>query len=288
MALSVADIYSLRECVKIVLPLAVEGHIAKLRRTAMVFKPFHKPQRLNPPRIRPVDNWREKALIECVRKVKEREDPEYSEIFSIFNKITKTTLEKLSNDAIALIQKRDETFRLRVCTLLFDKAIVNHGFASVMADCALILSKSIPEVVEDLSVQVSMFDTLYNTNDTIACTPSTIVEWTTQKEKRRGYAKFVTELNIRNLITDECVQKGLEDVLGELANLLGMAKSPQTEENIHQCAVFLFETLKIIPAKNTTCRTLLKNSIREILASKPPTLNMKTKFKLEDALKLVS
>lgn len=287
MALSVADMFALRNCLKIVLPAAVEEHISKLRRTAMVFKPFYKTARHHP-KPRSVDNWREKALIDLVRKVKEREDPEYSDIFGIFNKIAKSNVEKLSNDAIALIQKRDQSFRLRVSTLLFDKAITNHIFANVMADCALHISKTIPEIVEDLGAQVSMFDTLYNMNETIACSNQTLIEWTKQKEKRRGYAKFMTELNVRNLITDECVQKGLEDVMSELINLLQQVKSPQTEENIHQCAVFLFETVKLIPRANTSSRSFLKGAISDILKSNQPTLISKSKFKLEDALKLVS
>lgn len=287
MALSVSDMYALRECLKIVLPRVVADNISKLRRTAMVFKPFHKTQK-HVPRPRPMDNWREKALVEYVRKVKEREDPEYSEIFSIFNKITKSSVEKLSNDIIEHIQKRDESFRLRICTLLFDKAITNHIFASVMADCAVLLSKNIPDIVEDLRTQVSIFEILYNMNETITYDGANEIAWTTQKEKRRGYAKFVTELNVRNLITDECVQKGLEDVLSELITLIQQPKSEQNEENIHQCVVFIFETLKLIPATNTTCRTLIKESIQSILDSKPSTIRMKTKFKLEDALKLVS
>jgi hypothetical protein len=284
MAISVADMYALRDAVKVVLPTIVQENISKLRRTAMAFKPVYRPQK-RAPRPTGGENWREKVLVEYIRKVKEREDPEYSDVFSIFNKITKSSMEKLSNDIIALIQKRDDNFRLRVCTLLFDKAITNHMFASVMADCAAILQKNIPEVADDLRIQVSMFDTLYNLNDTV--TNDNIIEWTRQKEKRRGYAKFVTELNIRQLISDECVEKGLFDVLTELVSLLSEAKTPQVEENIHQCAVFLFETVKLIPTTNIQSRKLVRTTITDILSSKPGSLAMKTKFKLEDALKLV-
>jgi hypothetical protein len=282
MAVSVADMYALRQCAKIMLPSTIEETIGKLRRTAMVFKPVYRSQK------RPVrtDNWREKSLIEYVRRVKEREDPEYSDVFSIFNKITESSCEKLSNDVIALIQKRDEGFRLRVCTLLFDKAITNHMFASVMADCAAILQKNIPEVVDDMGIQISMFDTLYNMNDTV--TNDNIIEWTRQKEKRRGYAKFVTELYIRQLISDECVEKGLFDVFTELVSLLSEAKTPQVEENIHQCAVFLFETVKLIPTTNIQSRNLVRTTITDILLSNPSSFSMKTKWKLEDALKMVS
>jgi len=281
MTLSVADMYALRDCPKLVLPKLVQDAISNLRRTAMVFKPFHKPARNYHPRPKNSENWREKLLVDMVRKVREREDPEYSEAFAIFNKIAPSNLEKLSNDTITLIQKRDETFRLRIVTLLFDKAITNHSYASVMADCALRLSKVIPEIVEDLETQVSMFDTLYNMNETITYTTESVISWTQQKEKRRGYAKFVTELFIRELMSEENVQTGLKEVGKELQTLINQeTKTEQVNENIHQCAVFLFETAKLLKKNDS-----LKQMISEILKSKLP---MKTKFKLEDALKLVS
>ena len=286
---SVSEMYALRSCLRLVLPNLVQENISNLRRTAMAFKPFNKAPRY--PRVKQEENWREKLLVEMVRKVKEREDPEYSEVFSIFNKIAKTNMEKLSTDVIVLILKRDDQFRLRVSTLLFDKAITNHSFASVMADCALKISQQIPEVIDDLSMQVSMFDTLYNMNDTIVYPAQTdpdcskkIIEWTIQKEKRRGYAKFLTELNIRNLVSEECLQNGLEDVVREFIGLLELPKTPQTEENIHQCAVFLYETAKLIPKTSTTSRTFIRTAMTDILQH---SIGMKTKFKIQDALKLV-
>ena len=280
---TLVEMYTLRSSA-ITLPQSVTDAIAKLRRSPMAFKPFHKPSR----RAKN-DNWREKLLVDMVRAVREREDPEYSEIFAIFNKITKTSMEKLSGQAIEYMQKRDEMFRMRVSTLLFDKAITNHGFASVMADCALNISKSFPELVDDLETQVMMFDTLYNMTETITCTNDTLIEWTKQKERRRGYAKFVMELNIRELIPEESVQKGLADMLIELTTLLSQDKSAdksdQTDENIHQCAVFLYETGNLIPKTSMNSRNLLKGGIQKVLGMKMP---MKSKFKLEDALKLVS
>lgn len=280
MALTVVEIYSVRECDKLILPKSVEDMIAKLRRSPMAFKSFHKPPRH---RSRQNDNWREKLLVDMVRKVREREDPEYSEIFAIFNKITKSSIEKLSGQAIEFMKKRDDIFRMRVSTLLFDKAITNHSFASVMADCALNISKSFPELIDDLETQVLMFDTLYNMTETITCTNENLIEWTKQKERRRGYAKFVMELNIRGLIPEESVQKGLADMLIELTNILSNDKSEHNDENIHQCVVFLYETGKLLTSTNSRC--LLKGGIEKVLGMKMP---MKSKFKLEDALKLVS
>ena len=91
--LSVSDIYSLRFCQKLPLPKFIQENIAKLRISQSQYRPprpvtkFHHKKQQNP-----VDNsnWREKLLVDIVRRVREREDPEYSDIFSIFNKISKS------------------------------------------------------------------------------------------------------------------------------------------------------------------------------------------------------
>lgn len=280
--LSVSDIYSLRFHPKLPLPKIIQENIAKLRIHHRPTRPIQKVYK------RPSDNsnWRKDVLVDIVRRVKEREDPEYSNIFAIFNKITKSSTEKLSNDTAEFMKKRDAAFRLRVSTLLFDNAITNHNFASVMADCGLILSKTFPDMIEDIHTQIGMFDTLYNMNETIICSDDTIVEWTKQKEKRKGFAKFVMELFIRNIVDESIVQKSLEDVMQEIRKISELPKSMQTEENIQQFAVFIFETAKLIPPSNIKLRENLKHSISDILSTVK--FQMKTKFKLEDALKLVS
>jgi hypothetical protein len=294
MAVTTLDMYTLRSMAKIALPQIIQDNIAKLRITPMVFKPFHKPA--NRQHHRKPDNWREKALVDAVRRVREREDPEYSEIFAIFNKITLASLEKLSNEAVGYIQKRDESFRLRVATLLFDKAITQHAFAAVMAECANRISTKIPELKEDIQAQVAMFRTLYNINETLTFPHSSdpdfdnkVIECTKQKEKRRGYAKFMMELHIRNIVSEECVKDGLKDIVNELVDMVKQPVSPQTEENAHQFAVFLYETGKLTKPV-TGLRSYLKESIGLILKlerTTVPSLSMKSRFKLEDAFKLV-
>jgi len=242
------------------------------------------------------ENWREKILVDIVRRVKEREDPEYSDIFAIFNKISESNLEKLSKEAIEKIQKRDETFRLRIATLLFDKAITQHAYASVMADCARVISDAVPDMVEDMVAQADMFPQLYNLNDTLTFPMSSeadfdnkVVDWMRQKEKRRGYAKFMMELSRRGLVATERVQSGLQDVVNELGEIVKQPRSAQTEENVGQFAVFLFETAKL-SKDNSVLKTFMKNSIGAILKTEKsamPSLNMKSRFKLEDAFKLV-
>jgi hypothetical protein len=146
-----------------------------------------------------------------------------------------------------------------------------------MADCALILSKTIPEFVEDLSTQMTMFETLYNMNETIVCADETVIEWTKQKERRKGFAKFVMELCIRGLVSEDIVQKGLENVMNEISALVLLPKTEQNDENIHQFVAFLFETAKLIPKTKPSLESYLKNSISTTLSTAK--VQMKTKFR---------
>lgn len=298
-SLTVLDMYYMRACAKLSLPASVQENIARLRITPMTYKPFHKPPTYHH-RQKTVavlaENWREKTLIDCVRRVKEREDPEYCDIFAILNKVTASSCEKLSSDAVALIKKRDEVFRLRVAILLFDKAITQHAYASVMADCAKYITTEIPDMQDDLKAQISMFPKLYNVNDTLTFPASAdsefnnkVIEWMKQKEKRRGYAKFMMELSTRGLVTEEAVLAGLCDVVNELKEVVKQPRTSQTEENVGQFAVFLFETAKLAQ-KSEVFKSFINDQIKMVLNEKKediPSLNMKSRFKLEDALKCV-
>ena len=296
MTLTVSDVYSVRFGQKLPLPRVVQDKIARLRITPVPYKPVRSFTRHT---YRPryshatvVENWRERALADIVRRVREREDPEYSDIFSIFNKISPGNIEKLSHDALVLMQKRDEQFRLRITALLFDKAITQSSFSAIMADCAFRLNQVIPEIAEDLQTQITMFPKLYNMSETITFPDSKepgfdekVIEWTKQKEKRRGYAKFMMELFAKNLISEASVQNAFEQVLRELNDTAKQPMSPQTEENTTQFASFLFEC-----TKNPNCplKNYLKDSIQTFLAiprPEVPSMNMRSRFKLEDAFK---
>ena len=230
--------------------------------------------------------------MDIVRRVREREDPEYSDIFSIFNKLSPGNIEKLSHDALVLMQKRDEQFRLRITALLFDKAITQSSFSAIMADCAFRLNQVIPEIAEDLQSQITMFPKLYNMSETVTFPDSTqpgfdekVIEWTKQKEKRRGYAKFMMELFAKNLISEDSVKNAFQQVIRELNETAKQSMSPQTEENTTQFASFLFECTK---NQNCPLKAYLMESIQTFLAtprSEVPSLNMRSRFKLEDAFK---
>lgn len=298
MALTVDSIYSVRFGPELPLPKIVQDNIAKLRITPVPYKPVRQFTRYGyrGPRgghaSSQVDNWREKALVDIVRRVREREDPEYSEIFSIFNKISPGNIEKLSGDAIVLIQKRDEQFRLRISALLFDKAITQPSFSGVMADCAFRMNEIIPEISDDLHTQITMFPKLYDMTDTVVFPDAAdekfdekVVIWMKQKDKRRGYAKFMMELFGKNLIPIDSVKVALEQVVRELNETARQISKEKTVESTTQFVEFMFESSKTIKGD---LKEYLRTSIDEILkVPRPevPSLNMRSRFRLEDAFK---
>ena len=303
MTLTVNDIYSVRVSPKIVLPMSVQDKISKLRITPVPYKPvrsfvrnggYNKNKHHNNSHQNTSENWREKALVDMVRRVKEREDPEYSDIFSIFNKLTITNVDKLSHDALELIQKRDEQFRLRVTTLLFDKAITQSAYSFVMAECAYRLNIVIPEISEDLQAQIAFFPKLYDMTDTVTFPTSgeegyddKIILWMKQKDKRRGYAKFMMELFNKELIPENLVRIAFEQVIKEVNELAKQPSSSHTTENTTQFVEFIFECSKTVGGE---LKEYIKGSVQEMLKipkAELPSLNMRSKFKLEDALKLL-
>ena len=236
-------------------------------------------------------------MVEYVRKIKENDDPDYGQILGIFNKITATTLAKLTDDIIVIIQKRDEQFRLRASALLFDKAIVQHAFSNIMADCAKKLIEKIPEVKDDIQFQITMFPALYDLEKTLVFPLSTdenyaekIIQVFKQKDKRRGYAKFVTQLYVRELVPEDTIYKSLVNVVDDVQDLGRKERTQITEENIMHFVDFLFETAKALPANALALRTLLTDSTNTILGipkSEVPSITMRARFKLEDVRKCV-
>jgi hypothetical protein len=296
MSLTVAQVYGVRFAEKLSLPKIVQDNIARLRITPVAFKPYRPPVKA-PYRAKPTENWRENALVEAVRRVKERDDPEYDEVFGSLNKIAPRTLDKLSEKVVQNIKKRDEIFRLRVTTLLFDMAISQSGYAILMADCAKKLVTDIPDIRDDLLVQTKMFPKLYNMTETLTYPSSEeagfadkVVEWMKLKDKRRGYAKFVTQLFVRDLVGEQTVSECMTHVSSDLTGMAKQPKTEQSEENTTQYIDFLFETSKILPTSAKDMRTLMKTFIQSVLdipRTELPSLNMRSRFKLEDTLKCV-
>jgi hypothetical protein len=293
-----ALIYSVRFGPKIALPEAIQASIAKLRLVPATYRPVRAIRPKNVYRKRDDnDNWRTRAIADCVRKVRETDDPQYDEMFSIFNKVAAQNLDALSQQAIGILKARDEQFRLRVTTLLFDKAIKGSAFAGIMADLAKRLNTVIPDVSEDLEVHVQMFGTLYDMSGTLTFPKVSepdfedkVVAWSKQKDVRRGYARFLTHLYSRELVSGQALQESMQKVITDLNDTLVQPKSEQSEENVTQFADFLFEIAKLLKPTAVELRGLIQSSVDTILKRpRPelPSLNMRSRFKLEDAMKCV-
>ena len=298
MSLTVSQVYSVRFGVKLPLPGLVQDNIAKLRITAAAYKPVrHPPKHHKNHNKYESENWRIRSIAGYVSRIKDNDDPDYHSIFAMLNKLSASNLLQLSKEATEIISKRDQEFRLRISTLLFNKAISESMFASLMADFAVKVNESNSELREDLILQASMFPKLYDINTTLTYPSSSEVDyddkvilWMKQKDKRRGYAKFLTQLFIRDLITEELMVSSVENVISELKSIAKQPRTEQTDENTTQFVDFLFESAKLLPVKAVAIRNLMKTSLTEFLAiPRPdvPSLGMRSRFRLEDALKCV-
>jgi hypothetical protein len=293
-----ALVYSVRFDEKLELADELLKNIAKLRTTAATYRPVRATRPKYIARKREdEDNWRAKVLVEYVRRVRETDDPEYDNIFAIFNKIAVPSLNKLSDDAIAILKTHDEKFRLRVTTLLFDRAIRGSVYAGIMADLAVKLNNVIPDVAEDLQTHIQLFTTIYDMSETLVYPSSTdpgyddkLIAWSKQKDVRRGYARFLTHLFTRDLISGHALQESMQKVIQDLGTTVIQPKTAQTEENVTQFADFLYEIAKLLKPTAVELRGLIVSRVEEILGrprTDVPSMNMRSRFKLEDAVKCV-
>lgn len=279
--MEVSNIYAIRETPRDPLPHVIADIISKLK---ISFKPaFRRPK----PRVESSTNWRESVLIDVVRKVREKDDPDYDEVNSSINKLTKQTYEKMSGIVLGKLESRDAMFRLRVTTLLFDRGIKQNFYAPIMADLYKDIVKVHPDALQDLHTQIQMFDTLYDASKVIVVPLSSdpgyeeaIFAWTKQKETKRSFAVLVAELYTRSLITEEEMSGFVRTVINDLTESIRREKTSANEEHVDALVRFVFAVASKVPS--------VKDSVRQILAipkAEVPSLTMKSRFKLEDSLK---
>jgi hypothetical protein len=294
MSLSVANIYAIRAHARPSLDPKIQDIISKLK---ISFKPtFRRPQPAHHGGRRPHQptaaeqetNWRERILVEMVRKVREKDDPDYDAVNSLINKLTKQTFDRMSADILAKIESRDGLFRLRVTTLLFDRGIRQTFYASIMADMYRGIVAKFPDAHNDLETQMQMFDTLYDMKNVVSVPHSSapgydeaILAWTKQKDTKRSFAVYVAELYSRGLVPAATMDAFVKTIAEELKEGVRATKTSTTEEHVDSLVRFLFAVAAKVPSIKVVVRELLAVSRTET-----PCLNLKSRFKLEDALKL--
>jgi hypothetical protein len=284
--MDVQSIYAARSLPRPSLSEDVLSIIAKLK---ISFKaPFRRPF-VNKRRNGNVEvtNWREQALVDVVRKVREKDDPDYDEINAKINKLTKQTYSKLMTDILEILAKRDEMFRLRVTTLLFDRGIRQNFYATIMADGYKDIAKVYPDALHDLLSQMTMFDTLYDASKVITVPSSSdpgydnaILEWTKQKDTKRAFAVYVSELYTRGLVPEEIMAGFVKTIVDDLTQSIRRPKTDANEENVDSFVRFIFAVVSKVPSLKDSVRVILK-----IPKTETPSLNFKSRFKLEDSLK---
>jgi hypothetical protein len=186
------------------------------------------------------------------------------------------------------LDKRDSMFRLRVTTLLFDRGVTQTFYAPLMADAYKDISGAYPDALQDLLTQVKMFDTLYdNTNVTVVPVHTdpeyeqAILKWYKQKEKKRTFAVYVAELFARELIPHEIMSAFVKTIVDDLKESIRQPKTPTAEEHVDALVRFVFAVASKVPE--------VKDPVKQVIAvpkAETPCLNMKSRFKLEDSLKL--
>lgn len=277
---SVTSIYALRPSARQPLPDSVVEIFSKLRTS---FRPvFRRPVRREP--VVEVANWRQNVLVETLRKVREKDDPDYDEINAAINKLSKPTYAKLTDLIKSKIAARDAMFRLRVTTLLFDRGIRQNFYASMLADLYSDIVKLSEDARADLMTQVSMFDSLYDTS-AVTIVPSSsdsgfadaLIAWTKQKETKRGFAVYTSELYSRGLIPESTMAVFVVTVVDDLRESIAQKKTPPVEEHVDHLVRFLAAVAPKVKE--------VKPKVAEILAiprTETPSLTMKSRFKLED------
>jgi hypothetical protein len=279
--MDVQSIYAARSLPRAELPSGVAEIISRLK---LSFKPVYRKPYVAPRRKEEASNWRETALVDVVRKVREKDDADYDAVSSAINKLSKANAVKLTGEILALLAKRDGLFRLRVTTLLFDRSIRQPFFAPILADLYAELVKSVPEAAGDLSIQLQMVDVLYDTGN-VTMIPSAddpgyddaVIAWTKQKELKRGFAVYLAELYSRGLVAQETMTTYVTGMLDDLQESIKTPKSKVKEEHVDALVRFVFAVAGKVD---------MRERIRAILAlprTETPNLTMKSRFSLEDA-----
>ena len=282
--MDVQTIYAARSLPRMELDSSIMDVISKLK---ISFKPPFRRPPINKRKPVEPENWRESALADVVRKVREKDDADYDEVNAMINKLSKSTYPKLIAEILARLEKRgDSMFRLRITTLLFDRGIRQNFFAGLMADAYADISRVYPDALTDLATQIKMFDKLYDTNN-ITVIPSSndpgyndaVIAWTKQKETKRGFAVYVSELYARSLIEENVMMELIGGVLNDLKETARLSKTSTNEEHVDALVRFLFAVSAKVPIKGVLGEILL------LPRSETPSLNMKSRFALEDAMK---
>jgi hypothetical protein len=308
--LTPAALYSLRETNLIPLPKGIQDVIATihLAPTAPTFRKTGGARRKHD-----IDsNWRSRVLVEFHKRIKESDDPAYDECRMTLNKLVKSNVDRVVDVLLKAIvaagaaaaaaaagaqeDAAADMFRLRIVNLLFHQGITMPSYSALLADVTKAVIDAHPDAKDDLAANCNMdaLNAMFNMSETIPFPSSElpdfedlVCKWNKQRERRRGFIVFVSDLFVRGLV-DMVVMKSAVDMV--LPDLESNMRSPATSiltENVDQTITLLFEIMRAV--SKSAMGTEIKERIAPILRlprTEFPCLGMRSRFKMEDILKL--
>jgi len=301
-----SDIYALRTANLLTLPATIRDIIATMQVMPVAHTYAKKPTTFRkPPSIAAAGSsalsWRQNALVEMKKMVLRTDDPDYETIVGISNKVATSTIGTAAASILALLQKRDEMFRLRVVSLLFNRGVSMPFFSKLMANLFEILLKDVPLIKEDLqfSCSIDIFHKMFDQTETIVYPSSAdpayddkICQWMKRKEIRRGFGMFVTELHLRGLVDEDVIVPAMTNALDELVETVRKPTDKSLIESADQLTTFLFDSVKALVTRFGKTHPIVKlvtakaKELYAIPKTDTPCLGMRSRFKLDDVSKL--
>jgi hypothetical protein len=240
------------------------------------------------------ENWRRELLADLKATIRNKDDPDYEAIIGIVNRIVASNLVEKASNILDVITKRqeDEKFRMRAVNLMFDRGVTTPFYAKVMADLFEKLTETNSGIRDDLQVYCSMdtFTKLFD-DATLIVFPETsdpefnekVCQWTKQKERRRGFGIFATELYLRGLVPDTLINEALMSVIQDLENNIKKPANKILTESIDQIITFMAEISKLTEV------SIIREESQRILSNPKAdchNLGMRSRFKLEDCIRV--
>jgi hypothetical protein len=107
-----------------------------------------------------------------------------------------------------------------------------------------------------------------------------LIAWTKQKETKRGFAVYTSELYSRGLIPETTMSTFVSTIVDDLRESILQKKTPPVEEHVDHLVRFLAAVAPKVKEVKPKVAEILKIPRTETLS-----LSMKSRFKLEDSVK---
>jgi hypothetical protein len=294
------DIYALRTTNLLALPQGIQDVISTMQ-LVPVAQVFTKKPNYRKPAVS-ATSWRNAAILSLKKTEIKHDDPEYEAILAITNKVAVSTVVPSAAEIVKILNKRnDDVFRLRVVTMLFNRGVSMPFYSKLMATIFELLHKDLPVVKEDLqfSCSLEIFEKLFDQGDVALCPSSTdpdfedkLCKWFKQKEIRRGFGMFITELHVRGLVDEMVILPAVKNTLDELEETIKKPTDKAQTENADQLVTFLFESSKIMVGRFGKTHPIVKTiaekagALYKLPKTETSCLGMRSRFKLDDIGKL--